>query len=70
MSLMTCSDCKRDVSTDATACPGCGRPMTPAPVQAVAVLGSAYSHGNFGRLLLVGAAVVFVFGACVMAMAR
>ena len=35
MPLTTCPDCHREVSTEAVACPGCGRPMKapggPAP---------------------------------------
>ena len=29
MALTSCPDCNREVSTEAVACPGCGRPMRP-----------------------------------------
>ena len=29
MALVTCPDCKREVSDQAPVCPGCGRPMKP-----------------------------------------
>lgn len=29
MALMTCPDCSREVSDQAPACPGCGRPIAP-----------------------------------------
>jgi hypothetical protein len=31
MALIRCPDCGRDISTDARACPGCGRPSTNGP---------------------------------------
>lgn len=43
MPLTTCPDCRKEISTEAPACPGCGRPMAarlawtparPAPRQA------------------------------------
>lgn len=30
MALIKCPDCSREISTEASACPGCGRPMGPA----------------------------------------
>ena len=35
MSLITCPDCGNQVSTDAVACPQCGRPMAPAIVEPI-----------------------------------
>ena len=34
MSLIICPDCKREISSTAPACPGCGRPMRPPPLPA------------------------------------
>jgi predicted amidophosphoribosyltransferase len=31
MPLVSCPECRKDVSSKATACPHCGRPLTPIP---------------------------------------
>lgn len=58
MAIISCPDCSRDVSTAATACPHCGRPMTPsmsAPQpQTSSVKEETLWHGTPSWALLLG----------------
>jgi hypothetical protein len=40
MALVKCDDCGHEVSTEAVACPNCGRPMNAAPAAGPAVAAS------------------------------
>lgn len=49
MALGTCVECGREVSVDATSCPGCGKPR---PTKKKMGLGAKIGLGIFGLLLL------------------
>lgn len=68
MALVKCSDCGRDVSDAAPACPGCGRPVEPAPTSASAqrpepAKTAPKSGGGGCGVLLVAFAWMFAAGA-------
>ena len=59
MALTTCKDCGREVSTSAASCPGCGAPITSAPIE------KKTSSGAGVGCLVVGIVVVglmFIIG--------
>ena len=51
MALIQCSECQREVSSKAAACPGCGAPISVKPVRA-GRRGGAWE--GVGFLLIVG----------------
>lgn len=48
MALITCPDCKREVSDAAATCPGCARPLQAPPAHPIAVQAT---HGATGKFL-------------------
>src|SRR5580658_4206305 len=59
MSLITCRDCKREVSDRATVCPGCGGPLQvrsgPGKVTRMVAMLAAFGLLSIGSQLIVGA---------------
>lgn len=53
MSLMTCPDCGKEISSDAPTCPQCGRPIKGLP--------KPKGEGCFLRTLNIGCVIVLVF---------
>jgi hypothetical protein len=47
MALVTCPDCKTEVSDAAPACPKCGRPLVAAPTSATDSRRRGYAAGAF-----------------------
>lgn len=68
MGMITCPDCKRDISDAAPSCPGCGRPMkaTAAPKEVKArsgiMDGVNIGCGIFIVLPLIILFLIFVIG--------
>ena len=70
MALITCPDCRREISDQAIACPNCGRPIAhKAPLKVKDVNaqgflgkpGTGYHAANIGCLtLILGIAAIFV----------
>ncbi|CAN5369184.1 hypothetical protein BH10ACI2_BH10ACI2_19320 [soil metagenome] len=62
MSLVYCPECGHEVSVDAVACPGCGRPIAPPVVKKVVVMQPPPSEGfppwAFAVVGLLGIAVI------------
>jgi len=81
MALLSCPDCRREVSDLAPACPGCGRPINPStrlnePPRLAPVQVSHFSHQETGTFTksfgntsgkLLGCLSVFVLVGLVMA---
>lgn len=70
MSLITCRECRREISSEATSCPHCGCP-SPAPAPQVAepawlppIKSAPASHGS-GLLLILGGGVALVIAVAV-----
>jgi len=70
MALTTCSDCGREVSTSAPACPHCGRPNAPAVVApqapAAAPAEQTLWRGSPSWLLLLGKLIWLALAAIVL----
>jgi hypothetical protein len=69
MSLVTCPDCRNQISTEAVACPHCGRPMAPAIVEPIpqreVIIQEAPRERGFpawviAPIIILGAVLVFV----------
>ena len=60
MPLITCPDCKREISDSAPACPGCGKPMHPAPIVAGEGIGDFRPYRPRGRSKIPGRIVMAV----------
>ena len=63
MALMKCSECGKEVSSQAQSCPGCGNPIKPAPPPEVKVVTAGGGGSGCGvvlfLLLAAGAAAFF-----------
>ena len=80
MALITCPDCKREISDQATACPNCGRPIAHKPplqvkdVNAHGFLGkpgTAFHAANVGCLtMILGVVAIAVVGFLVASLLR
>ena len=69
MALMKCPDCSSDVSTEAPACPKCGRPIAPPTIGAwrtppEAAAKPRTSLGNIIGGVFAGLGVLFLLGYC------
>lgn len=66
MALVACSECGRDISTKASACPNCGAPSVPTPNVALATSRPALSRrplivaGVVATVALVGGGLTFI----------
>ncbi|HEX8246689.1 MAG TPA: hypothetical protein VF599_00775 [Pyrinomonadaceae bacterium] len=68
MSLITCPDCQNQISTEAVACPNCGRPMAPTIVEPIPQREviiqppreKAFPAWIIAPIIILGAVLVFV----------
>lgn len=62
MPLITCPDCHREISDSAPACPGCGKPMSSAPISAGESIGDYRAYRGRRRSNLPGMIIMLVIG--------
>lgn len=63
MSLITCPDCKKQVSNQAPACPNCGRPIAKTDSQAASQnIKVKKSGGGLCKILQLIGAIMLCFG--------
>lgn len=63
MALITCPDCKKEVSDKAPNCPGCGRPMSSFSSKSVQTKRKGGKYEAIGFLLIVsGMIMCFIAG--------
>ncbi len=62
MVLVICADCGKDVSDQAPACPGCGRPAPVDDIPTVEVPGRSGGPGQSALLLMITGGVLLAAG--------
>lgn len=68
MALVNCPECQRQVSTSATACPGCGHPLRPSLAVGPGLLGKLAAVLGVWLVAPWAARLLAFLAACVVAL--